>query len=240
MRARSKWLGVLGLGVGLTGLSIAPPVKSADHRDAPATTADPASDINDVYAFVNGGKVVLAMTVSPFATATSKFSNVTKYVFHVSSGTAFGTTTSNVDIICTFSADAVQKVSCWVGTADYLTGDATGAAGLTSASGKTKVFTGLRQDAFFFNLQGFKDTVSAVEAAAPSLSFNIWGCPHVDAATATSLQNTLKETTSTAAPSKTQADDFATANTLAIVVELDPSLVNAGGPMLSVWGSTNL
>jgi hypothetical protein len=35
-------------------------------------------------------------------------------------------------------------------------------------------------------------------------------------------------------------DFFAALNTLAIVVEVDPSLVNAGGPILGIWGSTNL
>lgn len=41
----------------------------ADHRDAPGLQTDPASDINDVYAFVDptdNTKVVLAMTVNPF------------------------------------------------------------------------------------------------------------------------------------------------------------------------------
>jgi hypothetical protein len=102
-----------------------------------------------------------------------------------------------------------------------------------------KVFTGLRSDPFFFNLQGFKDTVAAVEAAASGLTFDSAGCPNVGASTATALQNLLKETTSANNGSKTQADDFATANTLAIVLSVDKSLVNKGGAIVSVWGSTN-
>jgi hypothetical protein len=238
MRARSKWLGFLGLGVGLTALSLTSPVKSADHKDAPATTADPASDINDVYTFVDGGKFVMMMTVSPFAGAGAKFSDTTKYVFHTSSGAAFGTTTKDVDFICTF--DAAQKIQCWAGTDDYVTGDASKAdAPLTSTSGKMKVFAGLRADPFFFNLQGFKDVVTAVEGAAAGLTFNTSGCPALDAATSTLLVNTLKEKTSAAAPTKTQEDDFATANTLAIALSVDMSLVNGGGGFVSVWASTN-
>src|SRR5437762_1644887 len=82
----------------------------------------------------------LAMTVSPLAAAGAKFSDKTQYVFHTSSG-AFGATTSNVDVICTF--DTAQNISCWVGTDDYVTGNASASAGISSTSGKTKVFAGM-------------------------------------------------------------------------------------------------
>jgi hypothetical protein len=45
-------------------------VQSADHRDAPLSSEDPAADINDVYVFVNpqdATKVIFAMTVNGFA-----------------------------------------------------------------------------------------------------------------------------------------------------------------------------
>lgn len=236
MRTRLKWLGLVGVAITLVALSSR--VESADHRDAPATIADPASDINDLFAFMDGGRFVLAMTVTPFAGATAAFSDATKYVFHTSSGTAFGTTTSDETFICTF--DAAQNVSCWAGTDDYVTGNASSAtAPLTSASGKLKVFAGLRADPFFFDLQGFKDTVSAVESMSSTLTFDSSGCPAVSAAISGVLVNTLKETTSTAAPTKTVADDFAAANTLALVLSVDKSLVTKGGTMVSAWASTN-
>lgn len=237
MRLSKQWKGISCLGILLGIASMASPVMSADHRDAPATTADPASDINDVFAFLDGPKVVLAMTVSPFAGATAKFSDATQYVFHTSSGADYGKLTDNKDIICTF--DAAQKISCWAGTDDYVTGDASAEAGITSASGKMKVFAGKRSDPFFFNLQGFKDAVAAVDAKASSLTFDASGCPTLDATTAGALGGLLKETSSTAAPSKTTADDFASANTLAIVISIDPLLVTKGGPVTAVWGSTN-
>ena len=234
MRTRSKWRGIVFGATGLTALALASPVQSADHKDAPGTVADPASDINDVFAFVDGGNVVLAMTVTPFAASTVKFSDKTQYVFHVSSGAAFGTTTKDVDIICTF--DTAQKISCWAGTADYVSGDASKEAGLASTSGKMKVFAGLRSDPFFFNLQGFKDTVKTVEGAGVKPDGT---CPAVDSATSAALVGLLKEKTSTVATTKTQEDDFATASTLAIVISLDKGLVNAGGNVISVWASTN-
>jgi hypothetical protein len=218
--------------------ALASPAFSADHRDAPATTADPASDINDVFAFVDGNNMVLAMTVTPFAGAGAKFATSTQYVFHVSSGTDFGKTTTDVNVICTF--DAAQKASCWVGSADYVNGDASSrTAPLKSASGKVQVFAGLAADPFFFNLQGFKDTVAAVEAAAGGLTFDTSGCPQLNAATSTTLLGLLSEKTSANAPTKTTADDFGAANTLALVVSVDKSLLNKGGPIASVWASTN-
>lgn len=212
--------------------------RSADHRDAPATKADPAADINDVFTFVDGNRFVMAMTVSPFAMSGAAFSNATQYVFHTSSGQAFGKTTSDEDIICTFASQ--QQASCWVGTDEYVAGDPSNAAApLASASGETMVFAGLRADPFFFNLSGFQDTEAAVEAAAPKLTFDPAGCPALDKATASALVGTLAEKASSANPSRTNPDDFAAANTLAIVVSVDKSLVTKGGELVSVWASTN-
>jgi hypothetical protein len=234
------------VGVALLGgmCIFAPEAKSADHLDGDVTTADPAADIADVYSFMDGSNLVLAMTVFPFASATgvdggaaAAFSNAVQYVFHTQSGAAFGTTKDPVDVICTFKSQT--SIQCWVGTADYVTGDPSMASKpLVSTSGKVKVFAGLRGDPFHFNLQGFKDTESTVEGAASGLTFNTEGCPNVGAATSSALLGLLKETTSTVNTSKTVADDFAGADALALVVSVDKSLVTAGGAIVSVWGAT--
>jgi hypothetical protein len=214
--------------------------RSADHQDAPATTAEPAADINDVYAFLDkpgdaATKVVLAMTVFPAAPAGAKFSDTVQYVLHTSSGAKFGATSSDLNIICQF--DAAQKAACWAGPDEYVTGDASQPAGLTSKSGKFKVFAGLRADPFFFNIAGFKDAVATVDQAAPLLTFNDAGCPTVDGVTSTTLVNKLKGNPDAAAPGP--EDFFAKLNGLAIVVELDKSLAAKGGAVMSVWGSTH-
>ncbi|TMA23646.1 MAG: DUF4331 domain-containing protein, partial [Deltaproteobacteria bacterium] len=73
-------------------------------------------------------------------------------MFHTSSLSAFGSAAgSTQDIVCTF--DAAQKLSCWAGN-EYVSGDASNPAGLASGSGKLRVFAGLRDDPFFFNLHG--------------------------------------------------------------------------------------
>jgi hypothetical protein len=213
---------------------------SADHRDAPATKADPAADINDVYAFLDkpgnaATKVVLAMTVFPAAPAGAKFSDTVQYVLHTSSGPKFGAATTGLDVICQF--DATQKASCWAGADEYVEGDASQAAGLTSPSGKFKVFAGLRADPFFFNLAGFNDAVATVQKSAPLLTSNEAGCPNVDGVTSKTLTDKLKGNPDAAAAGP--EDFFAKLNGLAIVVELDKTVATKGGPVVSVWASTH-
>ena len=217
----------------------AEPVKAADHRDGPAATADPSTDINDVYSWMSadGSKVYMAVTVFPAATTTSKFSNAAYYVLHAASRANFlATAATPVDITCGF--DQAQRIQCWVGTdkANYVTGDASAPAGIASKNGKVKVFAGLRDDPFFFNLDGFNATRAAVKAAAGSLMFDANGCPALNMATSTALVTQLR----TKAGGTMAAENFfGKLNTLAIVLEIDKTLLNAGGPILSVWAGTH-
>ncbi|HEY1696230.1 MAG TPA: DUF4331 family protein [Polyangiaceae bacterium] len=206
---------------------------SADHQDGPATTSEPPADINDVYTWMDGANVVLAMTVYPAAPTGAQFSDNVQYVFHTASGgTGLGATAAPVDVIATF--DATQKIKLWVGTNEYVTGDASPTSGLTSADGKVKVFAGLRADPFFFNLDGFKQTALDVQAAAGSLSFNEAGCPTLDKGTSTTLVTQL----ATAADGGAPVDHFATFNGLAIVISVDKTLLTTNGAYMSVWGGT--
>ena len=233
-----KWMVVVG-GACLATAVIHPRLaRSADHLDAPATKAEAAADVNDVYAFLDkpgdpATKVVFAMTVFPAAPAGAKFSDPVQYVLHTQSGPKFGATTSDLNIICTF--DVAQKASCWAGADEYVTGDASAAAGLTSKSGKFTVFAGLRADPFFFNLDGFKNTVSTVEGAAANLAFNSAGCPTIDGNTSAALVGQLSHSPDGGAP----VDFFKNLNGLAIVVQLDKATATKGGNIISVWGSTH-
>lgn len=207
---------------------------AADHRDAAAVLTDPATDINDVFAWTSsdGTKVNLAMTVFPAATTAAKFSNVAQYVFHTTSSPGYGMpAAASEDILCTF--DTAQKISCW-GGGEYVTGDASSTAGITSASGKLRVFAGLRDDPFFFNLDGFKETAHLVHAAAGSLTFDAAGCPALDQPTADALVTQLRSKPGGGAPQ----DFFAGLNGLAIVIQIDKALVTKGGSTLGVYAST--
>lgn len=210
---------------------------AADHLDAPAVTTDPTSDITDLYSWNDGGKVVFVLGVSPLASATSRFSDKVQYVIHTESTSQFGKAGTPLDIICTFAVD--QKISCWVGTKDYVTGDASATTGLSSASGAVKVFAGLRDDPFFFNLDGFKATAAAVRGAAGSLTFDAAGCPKLDAATSSALVSLLKSDPNSSPPGGPPKDFFAGKNVLAIVLSIDVKLLDGGGPLLASWASTN-
>ena len=223
----------------LLALTVAVAAQAADHRDGPGVRADPAADINDVFAWMapDAGRVYLAMTVFPFAAEGARFSDSAQYVFHTASGPAFGQAAAEeVNVACVFDNGDPQRVACRVGGSDTIaTGVADDPAGIASPDGRLRVFAGLRNDPFFFNLNGFSRTARLVVQAAPSLTFDAAGCPADDAATSQALVTHLQSEPD-GAPA---TDEFAGANTLAIVVSVDKALLTANGPILAAWGGTN-
>jgi len=214
------------------------PSYAADHQDGPAATASPATDITDVFAWMSAdhSKMYLVMDVFPAATAAAKFDTNALYVFHTTSKAGLTATTGTpLDVICKF--DAAQAIECWAGS-EYVAGATAGAptTGIKSSSGKLTVWAGLRDDPFFFNLDGFKDMVAAVKSAAPQLlpTVDASGCPKVDAGTSAALVSALAHTHGNA-----PVDHFAGLNVLAIVVSVDAALVTKGGSTVGVWASTN-
>ncbi len=251
--------------VGVAALSLAPAAYAADHLDGPSATqggTDLSGDITDLYAFTDANNVNLIMDVAANATAgTTKFSNAVKYVFHVNAGAMFGDTSpAAYTVICTF--DATQKVSCWLqngsgATVDYATGDASATTGLTSQKSMMKVFAGIRNDPFFFNIQGFRHVTTfaaqnqSTLAGLPSQN----GCPMLDAGGASlsaTVRQLLKSKTDGTTPG---VDDFAkggtaaapagvatlTGNVLALVISVNKSALTQNGakPVLGVWASTH-
>jgi len=207
---------------------------AADHGDSAGPAADPAADINDVYAFMNGDKVVLIMTVHPDAGAGAAFSDAVRYQFHVDAHDAFGGTAEvHSKVTCWF--DAVGDVSCNVnGDAATVSGDASAEAGLENGAGNMKVFTGPRADPFYFNLDGFNSAITFVTANAAALLAGApaSGCPVVDGATSAAIVDDL------VAASQAQ-NGFAGKDVLAISIELDKSLLtDANNEMLSIWART--
>jgi hypothetical protein len=210
--------------------------RSADHVDGPAASADPAADITDVFVWMSpdAQRVFLIMSLTRNATTTSRFSNSVQYVFHTTSRSSFGAPpSSEVAIICTFNQ--AQIIQCWAGNEAYVTGDASNTNGIVSDDEKLRVFAGLRNDAFFFNLAGFRETSRTVASAAASLQFDPAGCPLLDAATSAALVTQL----STAPGGGPAVNNFDKFNVLAIVIEIDKSILTKNGPILSFWGSTN-
>lgn len=229
---RKAWLGAAVVGC---ALSIGPltPLQAADHIDAPATTADPTADITDLYAWMSSdaSKLNLILDVTPFAGANPQFSDAVTYVFHVNSSAGYGMAQTETQVICQFYD--VSKIECWAGS-EYVEGDPSAEAGITSSSGKMKVFAGPRNDPFFMEFTGFTETVKAVIAASP-LPADANGCPTLDSTTGAALRSQLMSGMSGAAAS----DTFAGENVLSIVVQIDKDVVNSGGSVLSVWASTH-
>lgn len=218
-------------------LALAAPAWAADHRDSPAVIADPSADVADVFAWSSpdGKSLNLVMTVGRDVAADFQFSDQVQYVFHTQSAAAFNESQANeVAIICQF--DANQVASCWAGNTEYVTGDASATAGIASKSGALRVFAGQRNDPFFFNLDGFNRTVSIVDAAESTLSFDGAGCPLLDEATASALRTALQSNADGSGPA---TDTFADSNILAIAVVVNKAVVVGGGPIVSVWASTN-
>lgn len=201
---------------------------AADHRDSPRSTAEPPADINDVYAWTtqDTSRLNLIMTVFPRATGDARFSDAVEYVFHVSSSATVGGPATNSAILCTFAAD--QRITCSIGGTQLVTSvDASDTDGVESEDGNFRVFAGLRSDPFFFALDAFNTTVSTVVQAAPNLQFNDAGCPALDSATQTALATSLRG-----------PNTFAGGNVLAIVVQVDKTLLGPG-PIYGVWASTS-
>jgi hypothetical protein len=256
-----KKLAFLGgaAGLGLLALLNSPLTQAADHLDStPSLLTQPMADINDVYAWMDGTKMNLAMTVSPFDDGTRSFGASVQYVFHLTRHAGFPATPTLLamgeesKVVCTFTSNTEGQ--CWVidpsgKTVDYVGGDFSATTGKASASGKVTAFAGRRSDPFFFNLAGFLTARGMVNAACMNsgdcpgvLPKDAAGCPTIGAATVGAIRAELSETqTAAVAPCPAnQADCFANANVMAIVVQLDSALiVNDTKKLLGVWGSTH-
>jgi hypothetical protein len=175
------------------------------------------------------------MNVSPTDDGTRSFGPAVQYVFHLTSKAGLGVGASGgteTQVILRFASNT--SVECWVtsaggGTKDYVIGDPSNTAGVTSILGKVKVFAGRRSDPAFFNAAGFGTAVTSLGLISPNPDSA--GCPTaIDAAQGTQLRTQLT----------TGPDAFAAANVMAIVVQLDKSLVNTDpNKVVAVWGSTH-
>lgn len=255
---RKTWLAIVAGAVLASPAAIA-----ADHQDGSNVIADPAADITDVFAWMTDAThVALIMDVMPGATSTSQFTNAVQYVFHTTTYAPSpgipalgGQPDDEIDVTCTF--DTSGNPSCWVAFAgdtgtgsgadalDYVSGTAAQAlTGITSSDGLVQLFAGPRNDPFFFNLDGYKQTIADVEAAVPTLvtdnAFNVAGCPNLSvlpAGTVAALDTQL----ATAADGGAPQDAFAGNNVLSIVLNINTSVLLQvpGDTLLAVWGSTN-
>jgi hypothetical protein len=195
--------------------------QAADHADSPslnteletnpAPAATKQADINDIYAFMNPGdasEVILIMTIAPDASASETFSQSISYNFLIENDA-----NTHLRIQCAFPT--VDQVSCTLG--DLVVAGAVGGDVLGEGM---RVYTGLRDDPFFFNGMGLNQTFAAFEAgesAPDAIKFS-------DAQQANGGE----------------ANNFAGENILALVIGVNRNLLIAsetqGG--LKLWAAT--
>lgn len=146
---------------------------AADHLDASAggsPAANPMADINDLYAFqgADSSKTVLAVTVVPAAPANASFGDNVLYEIKVDT-----TGDAVEDIAYEFNFSSVRANGSQYVVASKSTGAqaqdgvfngtvmAYGQVGKTlTATGNGTLFTGLRSDPFFFDLDAFLNVVN--------------------------------------------------------------------------------
>lgn len=234
----------------LTGAALtALPATAADHRDGAASLADPTSDINDLYTWMNEDNLVLAMTVNPFADAEAVFSPEVQFVWSVDAWPSFGASIGGLDpslqtqVHCEF--DDAQMVQCWVHRGgevlDYLMGDPALEDGILSESGNVRVFAGLRADPFYFYLTGFNAARGAViteveEGRVNNPPTTSTLCPELSPAQLDALGDALVAS----GPGAQSLNDFDDANTLIIVAEINKAhFTDAEADVVSVRASTH-
>jgi hypothetical protein len=153
-----------------TALAALGVVRASDHLDGPRATADPQADIADVFAFTSPSdptRVVLAMTVAPFASDAGSFSPSVDYAFRVQRVAALQPLTldgTTLDVVCTVDAGdgGAPTMTC------HGPGGASGTAPVgqvDAGAGAMRVFAGLRSDPAFFDRQGALATVASGRAS---------------------------------------------------------------------------
>ncbi len=131
-------------------------VYAADHLDSPLVTNDPAADLNDIYAFVNpndASELIVIATMSPIAGPTTQFSDAVEYRFHIANNAS---PSESHEILCSFPN--VGTIECTGPSASA----AGGLVGQINSGQNMRVYAGLRDDPFYFDLGAFTQTVATL------------------------------------------------------------------------------
>ncbi len=167
-----------GLAVFAIGVPLLVVLMGSDHKDGPNATADHSADIADLYAWHDSTAntftaVVTFAGLSPTGTAAVYDPNIL-YAIHIdraASGAAFDNT-PDVNINMRFARNARGEYAVQVENLPGTTAPISGAVATVLDDGAGhKVFAGLRDDPFFFDLDGFKATL-AKPASDATLRFN--------------------------------------------------------------------
>src|SRR5918996_1499714 len=199
---------------------------AADHVDAPGLMPPGGNlqlDITDVYAFrARNGNTVLALNVNGLTEAGKRpvFASGVPSVSRTKAATYWlrvdndGDATADVNLGISFSkpnAQGVQTMTVMRNGKRLLAGTTSpGKAAKVNRAGAVRAYAGLRDDPFFFDLDGFINILSK-EAGKSFL-----GCTNA------------------------RTDFFAGKNVSAIVLELPAAMLRGGSSQIGVWGATTV
>ncbi len=165
-----------------TPLALAVPLAivlmGSDHKDGPNSTADHAADIADLYAWHDtaAGTLTVALTFAGLSAPghAATFDPDVLYTVHIdraANASSFDQV-DDVDIYVRFARNDRGEYGVQVENLPGASGPMSGKVETVVAdSGGRQVFAGLRDDPFFFDLDGFKATV-AKDASDSVLRFS--------------------------------------------------------------------
>lgn len=171
----------------LSALSLAPVARAADHLDSPFVILDPRIDITDLYVFHPGpsgnqdlSKIVLVVNVNPLTPAGLKpsFSDTAVYQFKIDTN---GDAVADLAYAATFDTptpEGAQNVALRLATGSAAEPGVEGpivgqgpVETIVAVEGGGKLFTGLRDDPFFFDLGAFRNGLAFCTVGTPPDTF---------------------------------------------------------------------
>jgi hypothetical protein len=134
---------------------------AADHKEAPGTLADPGADLADVYAWhdLAGNRLVAAMTFAGLADSAvgPTYDANLLYTLHIDNT---GDNLPDINVYCRFGQNDLGEWGVQVENLPGAAGTIVGPVDTVIDGGNsTKVFAGPREDPFFFDLDGFRQTL---------------------------------------------------------------------------------
>jgi hypothetical protein len=148
-----------GLAAGALGLA-AVPAFAADHAEAPGTMADPAADIADLYAWHTADSIVVALTYNGLIAGGGSpvYDEDVLYMVHIDNDGDLENG-SEIDIEVRFGQNNAGAWGVQMKNVPGSTGDIEGAVDTVLDAGLVSGYAGLRDDPFFFDLNGFNSTI---------------------------------------------------------------------------------
>jgi len=196
----------------LLSVAFASLASAADHRDSPTPTGNPGADISDVFVFRSPetpSNVVLVINSSPFIApvdnATASFDSSARFRVHVDND---GNLADDVRIDIRKSGNSIIVEGA--GNAFGVEVSPAGGEPIVREDGGRRLFAGLRDDPFFFDIPGFQAFLMNRETPVNGLRAAGGGDP-IDAFGGTNVLSIVLEVPVTALTGGADADSGAVA-----------------------------